>query len=85
MYVSQKPHDTFPEWCCIPVKSFMDRLIREFRSHFTVRKYKFSCLYHRVFPFVSYKALDFPVNWRYISLSCEYQSILSEQLTLLLS
>lgn len=36
--------DTFPEWCRIPVKSFMDRLIREFRSHSTARNYKFSCL-----------------------------------------
>ena len=36
--------DTFPEWCRIPVKSFMDRLIREFRTHSTARNYKFSCL-----------------------------------------
>ena len=36
--------DTFPEWCRIPVKSFMDRLIREFRSHSTARNYKFSRL-----------------------------------------
>lgn len=36
--------DTFPEWCRIPVKSFMDRLIRGFRSQSTARNYKFSCL-----------------------------------------
>lgn len=36
--------DTFPEWCRIPVKRFMDRLIREFRSPTTARNYKFSCL-----------------------------------------
>ena len=36
--------DTFPEWCRIPIKSFMDRLIRGFRTHSTARNYKFSCL-----------------------------------------